>query len=162
MRFSTFDSSDAGRDPVAVTASRKVMGGDHDELSPRSLWESKAGRGSAHGSSSNIAGGGPTWRNVSPPSTKTLMLETTKTDQIRSLGMKHLDNIHVVEAMWFVFSQNASQSALAMNCDDDCLTKANVNHTCGKVMDVLLLVVGAMFKLTEQKCWKRCHSLPTH
>ena len=38
-----------------------------------------------------------------------------------------------------------------MNCDDDCLAKANANYTCGKLVDVLLLTAGAIYEITRTK-----------
>ena len=55
MAFSTWTSSDLGRDSVVVTSSREVVGQDLDELSPRSIREGKAGSGSAQGPPSQMA-----------------------------------------------------------------------------------------------------------
>ena len=78
---------------------------------------------------------------------------------MRSFGKNDLPNLHVIEAMWFVFSQNACR-ALIMNSDDDCLTKAKTNYTYGKLTDVLLFHSGSIL-MTEYTYLKFCHGVPT-
>ena len=80
--FSTSTSSDAGRDPVAVTASREAAGGDPCELSARSIWEGTARSGSELGSSE----GRPTRRNEFPPTTNCQKWDATTKDLLQSRG----------------------------------------------------------------------------
>ena len=79
MAFSTWTSSDAGRDPVAVTTSREVAEGDFGELSPRSIWEGKAGSGSAHGPPSHTAERYPLQSNECPPTPDNQLSDETTT-----------------------------------------------------------------------------------
>ena len=108
-------------------------------------------RGSAQGSSSHIAAREPTRRHECPPTTHSHLSDGSTKHSKRSLGKTDRRSIHVIEALWFVFSHTAFQSALVMNCDDDCLTKANANYVCGKLMDVCLLTERANLKLKERK-----------
>ena len=97
---------------------------------------------------------------VHPPLTVSCGTKTA-TRLMRGFGKNVLRKIHVIEAMCFDFSQNAVLSAVIMSSDDDCLTKANANHTNGKLKDVRLLQVGAKkIKLKEQTCLKLARDLP--
>ena len=97
--------------------------------------------------------------------------DATTHNLVRNLGKNDLRNSHVIEARWFLFfSQSALQLARVMNCDENCLAKANANYTCGKRMDFLLSTAGthvdttqpSQSKLTIQRLAYFCHVSQGH
>ena len=51
--------------------------------------------------------------------------------------------------MWFVLAQDALKTAFVLGTNEDPLTKANHNHQCGNIFDVIVIVVGHISTMRE-------------